>query len=42
MDCESVPVRTFTNTVLLEIPWARDVEQDLRTNGVPVVMYRVP
>jgi hypothetical protein len=25
-----------------EIPWARDVEQDLRTSGVPVVMYQVP
>ena len=25
-----------------EIPWARDVEQDLRTRGVPVVMYSVP
>jgi hypothetical protein len=25
-----------------EIPWARDVESDLRTRGVPVVMYAVP
>ncbi len=25
-----------------EIPWARDVQQALRTSGVPVVMFKVP